>query len=591
MLPKLLMSWPWLVSGRINPWRWRLRRRSLAFLLGMGMMLGVAIAPAIAQSPSPVLPLDALSEPLPDWLDPSRRPTTVSPQVAWVQLDGRSLFQIATEDNTVATRAQEIERNLRSAARDFLTSDRDAPEIAIATNNGLPVVNVDQHYILTVTHLDAHLHQTTPADYAATLRDTIGDALQSARQERQPQALLRQTQQAIALGAGVILLSLVLRYVGNHWQRSATARRPSTAPTASDPAATQLTEQRDRNWRALQKLLVQMGQVVIWGGGLFWMARLFPQTRGVPVWISQSTAIYLQSAGILLGTYVVLRLSFIAIDRTIAAVLLSTRIAQGRPESIQQRLQQRVHTVSSVAKSVTAIVVCTVGALLSLLQLGIDVGPLVAGAGLIGVALSLASQNLIRDAINGFLILVEDQYAVGDVIQVGEVLGKVETMTLRITQLRDPEERLITIPNSEVRVVSNLSSHHSQADLKIPVAYNSDIDQALHWVRQVCWELAVDPHWSSVILSTPLILGVDEFTHTGVVIRVWIRTLPLKQWDVAREYRRRIKVAFDRAGIELVRSRHTVWLDSDASLGLAELGDRPTSDHGAIANPEVPTSG
>ena len=266
---------------------------------------------------------------------------------------------------------------------------------------------------------------------------------------------------------------------------------------------------------------------------------------------------YLAFVVILVFTYISIRLSYILIARSLAAFVESAELI---PRRSTQRLQQRVSTISSVTKSMSTILLSIAGIFLALVSLGVNIAPLLAGAGLIGVAISLASQNLIKDAINGFLILVEDQYAVGDVIAVGNVTGFVENITLRITQLRDTEQRLITIPNSEIKIVSNLSSRHAQADIKIPFSYGVDIDEALRLVERVGDALAGDPDWQEFILEKPQILGLDEFSNRGTIVRIWIKTQPLKQWDVGREFRRRLKRACDRAKMPIALDRQEIWL-------------------------------
>ena len=231
------------------------------------------------------------------------------------------------------------------------------------------------------------------------------------------------------------------------------------------------------------------------------------------------------------------------------------------PET-SERLQLRVSTISGVAKSIVTFLWLGVGILLGLTALGIDIIPLLAGVSLIGVALSLASQSLIKDAINGFLIIMEDQYALGDVLTVGDVGRLVENLNLRITQVRDAEGRLITIPNSEVKIVANLSSRWSRADLNIPVAYQTDIDQALKLIETVGLDMDKDAVWEHQIIEPPDVLGIENFGERGLIIRVWIKTQPLKQWVVAREYRRRLKVAFDKAGISIPIPQQSVWLNS-----------------------------
>ncbi|MEQ8957508.1 MAG: mechanosensitive ion channel family protein, partial [Coleofasciculus sp. C2-GNP5-27] len=285
---------------------------------------------------------------------------------------------------------------------------------------------------------------------------------------------------------------------------------------------------------------------------------LFPYTRPLQVLILASFRIPIRVGIVGLGTYVFIRLSYALTDRFSSAIARNHLLT---PESAQ-RAQLRVSTVSGVTKNIITLSLSSIGFLVALVAIGIDIGPLLAAFGIIGLGLSLASQNLIKDAINGFFILLEDQYAVGDVIGVGDVGGFVEKINLRITQLRDAEGRLITVPNSEIRIVANLSSNWSRADLNIPVTYQADVDKALELVRQVAHEMIMTQLWRERILDEPDILGVDNFGDRGFIIRVWIKTQPLKQWEVAREFRRRLKAAFDQAGILLSVPQQALWFNN-----------------------------
>jgi small conductance mechanosensitive channel len=264
-----------------------------------------------------------------------------------------------------------------------------------------------------------------------------------------------------------------------------------------------------------------------------------------------------------LGTYVVIRLSYALIARfnsALASNYLPTQEAN-------RRLQLRIKTISGVGRGVVTISWIGVGILVAFWVSEVNIAPLLAGLGIVSVALSLAAQNLIRDAINGFLIILEDQYAVGDYIKVGEVGGMVEKINLRITQLRDAEGKLITIPNSEIKIVANFSSNWARADLYIPVAYQTDVNKALELIGRVAEEMSQDSLWREHILESPQVLGVDNFGERGVMIRVWIKTEPLKQWSVSREFRRRIKVAFDEAGIPIPLPQQQVWFkDSESTF-------------------------
>ncbi len=167
------------------------------------------------------------------------------------------------------------------------------------------------------------------------------------------------------------------------------------------------------------------------------------------------------------------------------------------------------------------------------------------------LALSFAAQNLMRDFLNGFLILAEDHYALGDEVQIGDAGGVVERLNLRITQLRTADGRLITIPNHQVNVVENSTRLWSRVDFRITMAYATDVDRALAVVTEAANEMSRDPKWRRVILAAPDVLGVEDLSHAGIVIRVQLETLPFKKDQAAREFRRRLKIALDRARITL----------------------------------------
>jgi small conductance mechanosensitive channel len=316
--------------------------------------------------------------------------------------------------------------------------------------------------------------------------------------------------------------------------------------------------------------LFQLTPTGIWGGGSFFILGLFPYTRPFQIGILTAAQFPLRLGFVLLGTYVAIRFTYALIDRFTSTLISSGALLT--PES-SERLQLRVSTFSGVTKSIATGICVGVGILLALVSLGIDIVPLLAGASLVGVAVSLASQNLIKDAINGFLIILEDQYALGDVISVGDVGGLVENLNLRMTQVRDSEGRLITIPNGEIKVVANLSSRWSRADLTIPIAYQADTEEALKLIETVAFEMNQESHWQRQILEPPQVLGIDQFGDRGLIIRVWFKTQPLKQWDVAREFRRRLKVALDKAGISISVPQQAIWVNDEQSLNFQSNGN------------------
>ena len=575
----------------------RRRRLVMCFtcgILGSIVLNASVIAPTLAKPTQPAnlqqsLPIPGLNsldlpgidhflsayQPTRDRNNPQRQVYT-----DWITLDGRRLFQVtASSREELAKRINEVQSNLEKISEAYFASDSEELEVRsqrqtitdanspTGVSQTPPAISINQQYLFTPTDLDAEIQgETSVQNLARKLVPIIKQDLIAAKQERKPPVLLRRS----AIAAGIFVGMVVASWGIRRWRDRLNRRIPPPATTPSDPSesvTTQLTQQQQNNLREVRRRLFQLSQTGVWVGGTLVILGLFPYTRFIPVWILALLQIPIIRIPVVvglvsIGTYVATRASYVLIDRFTHA--LANNALLGAQDYV--RLQLRVMTISGVAKSVTTISVVALGLLLALSTLGVDLVPVLAGAGLLGVAISLASQSLIKDAINGFLIIVEDQYAVGDVINVGNFGGLVENLNLRITQLRDAEGRLITIPNSEIKIVANLSSRWSRADLSIPVAYDADLDQALYLIDEVGVEMDRDPQWRDQILERPEVLGVDNFGDRGLIIRVWIKTQPLKQWDVAREYRRRLKKAFDRADIAIPVPQQAVWVQTPHTL-------------------------
>ncbi|WP_374939416.1 mechanosensitive ion channel family protein [Tolypothrix sp. FACHB-123] len=486
----------------------------------------------------------------------------------WIYLDGRRLFQIAATRANFPERSQNIQQNLNEISQNYLRSSAQTINVQVENTNNVPVITINGQYLMTVTSEDAKLREEDATLSANQIADTLQEALQRAKQERNTQFIIDQAKIAAAIALAMIAASWGVY----RWQR----RSQKNAIHLSLPASretqqitTQLNQQQYRHLDEVKKRLFQLAQAGIWGGGTFTILGLFPYTRILQLGILSAAQIPLRLGIVALGTYVVIRFSYALIDRFTSTLINSGALFNS---DTSERLQLRVSTFSGVTKSIATITCVIVGFFLALVALGIDVVPLLAGASLVGVAVSLASQNLIKDAINGFLIILEDQYALGDVINVGTVGGLVENLNLRMTQVRDSEGRLITIPNSEIKIVANLSSRWSRADLTIPVDYQADVDEVLKLISTVALDMDQDPLWQHQIVETPKVLGVDNFGDRGLIIRVWIKTQPLKQWDVAREYRRRLKIAFDEAGIIIPVPQQAIWINDVQLQQLQENG-------------------
>lgn len=196
---------------------------------------------------------------------------------------------------------------------------------------------------------------------------------------------------------------------------------------------------------------------------------------------------------------------------------------------------------------------------LMLESVGFSVAPLIAGAGIIGLAFGFGGQYLIRDLINGLFILLEGQYSIDDVVKIGDQSGLVENVNLRITTLRDLEGRVIVIPNGEVKTVINYTKDFAYALLDIGVAYKENIDRVIDIIKETGADMRKDAYFNRIILEDLEMLGVDDFGDSQVTIKFRIKTLPIKQWEVAREFRRRIKNRFDELGIEIPFPHRTVY--------------------------------
>jgi moderate conductance mechanosensitive channel len=211
---------------------------------------------------------------------------------------------------------------------------------------------------------------------------------------------------------------------------------------------------------------------------------------------------------------------------------------------------QQLRTLSSVIYSVGLFAILFLAAMQILPQLGINMGPLLASAGVVGLAIGFGAQTLVRDFINGFFILVENQYDIGDTIKIAGVQGVVETMTLRRTVLRDDNGALHTVPSSEIKVVSNLTRDWTQLPLHISVAYGADSDRVIQLLNEIGEEVANDPQYGDKIVAKPEVPGIDKVSGGEVDYLMLVKTKPGAQFAVSRELRRRIKASFEKNKIE-----------------------------------------
>jgi moderate conductance mechanosensitive channel len=255
---------------------------------------------------------------------------------------------------------------------------------------------------------------------------------------------------------------------------------------------------------------------------------------------------------------------------------------------VNLRSAARAETLKTVLRSIASFVIWTFAALMVLGELNINLGPLIAGAGVAGVALGFGAQSLVRDFLSGIFMLIEDQYGVGDVIDVGEAVGVVETMTLRTTKLRSVDGAVWHVPNGEIRRVGNMSQQWSRALLDVEVAYSTDLTHAREVIARVCDVVYGEPEWRGVILEPPEIWGVERFGADAIAIRVVLKTKPGEQWRLQREVRARLKEAFDAEGIEIPFAQRTVWLRQEPPT--EERDGAPPAPEPEPASPPKPAA-
>jgi small-conductance mechanosensitive channel len=225
--------------------------------------------------------------------------------------------------------------------------------------------------------------------------------------------------------------------------------------------------------------------------------------------------------------------------------------------------KKRAHTLSSVIRNFLSVVILVIALMTIFGQLGIEIGPLLAAAGIVGLAIGFAGQSLVKDVINGFFILLWDQIRVGDVVQVAGRGGLVEKINLKMTVLRDLAGNVHFVPNGTIDVVSNMTKDYSRYVFEIGVAYREDLDEVMEVIKEVDKEVRKDLEYKENILEPLEIFGLDKFDDSAIVIKARIKTKPGKQWRVGREFNRRLKKKFDEKDIEIPFPHRTIYLGQD----------------------------
>ncbi len=266
---------------------------------------------------------------------------------------------------------------------------------------------------------------------------------------------------------------------------------------------------------------------------------------------------------IVIIAFVVIRVARIVINRSRDRIALKTKADVEKAK--------RTETLAGLFEKTIRAIVLTAASLMVLESLGINIGPLLAGAGVIGLAVGFGAQSLVKDVISGFFILLENHMNVGDVVGIAGKDGVIESINLRVTTLRDYSGNVHIIPNGQISVLTNMTKEFSRAVLEIGVAYKENVDEVMQLMKTVAAEMADDPDYSDRILRPMEMSGLDSFGDSSVNIKARIDTRPCEQWNVAREYRRRLKKAFDEKGIEIPFPHVTLYAGEGESKGVLKI--------------------
>ncbi|PSR17054.1 mechanosensitive ion channel protein MscS [filamentous cyanobacterium CCP3] len=503
-------------------------------------------------------------------------------EVTSVSLDGVALFDIASPvvfnrneavaEVPVEVRARQIETNLIQVVNRALnlvydddTVDSASLDVAIETIRDQPVLFAvgaglaEPRVLLTITDTDAQYNGVSQTELVERWQEVLREALRQAVSDRLPEARQRQIRKALWILLVAILLTLLLTGIWQvlGWRKSYLERKQTAQSGMAVPPDDEFPAQQLQYLFRYQITLEQRLQVVaflrwlmFWGIAFVWIAGvasglyIFPQTRSYAFGLF-SIPVLLLLTWFLTG--LLNRLANLAIERVAQAW---SKNELGDLDEMQRK-SMRLSTITGALKGLKTAVIYALATLLVLQTLRIAPASLLAFGAVTALAISFAAQSLVKDVVNGFLILLEDQYAIGDLVTTGTTTGIVENLNLRITQIRGEDGRLVTLPNSLIAQVENLSRSWSRANICIDVAYGTDVDDALRVVHETAHAMADDPEWGYAILNPVEMLGIDAMTHAGLTIMLWIRTRPLKQFLVAREFRRRLRIAFDNANIAI----------------------------------------
>jgi small conductance mechanosensitive channel len=483
---------------------------------------------------------------------------------------------------------------------DRTANAKQLPTVTVTTLNNRPIIQISDDQssrplrLVTVTEPDSDWNGETLDDLAQEWQKIIQDEVVRFKQLTARDFIRARILQALQILLGLLAASMIiwfLRRILTHRQRIletryeqqlaevAEAEKVRKSPNAAqlEPLEGEEIEAREIADLRSHFLTVMQHQfsvkrrldldkflkwALLWLFILMWYIGVARIVSTVPFLMRWSLYVWATPLALLViwfGISLAIRISKSLIDRFLHSWTVNPLLSLGEA----QRVALRTTTITQALKGLITFVFVIVGIIWTLDLFNVPTSTILAGGAVIGLAISFGSQSLIKDLVNGCLILIEDQFAIGDVIEIGGKSGLVENLNLRVTQLRSGEGKLITIPNSTITDVSNLTRLWSRIDFSIVVAYDNDPVKVLNILRQVSEQLYSEPVWRDRLPELPDVLGIDDLSHTGMLVRVWIKTAPMEQWSVGREFRLRVRQAFEANHIQIGRPQ---WVTYQTSL-------------------------
>ncbi len=263
------------------------------------------------------------------------------------------------------------------------------------------------------------------------------------------------------------------------------------------------------------------------------------------------------------GIQIILTLILVIIGLKLARGLSKKLVASVTKHQDDIEVQKRTETLGSVIRHILTILILIVGAMMIMKELGIEIGPVLAAAGIVGLAVGFGAQNLVQDVISGFFILLEDQIRVGDVVKIAGQGGLVEKVNLRMTVIRDLWGNVHYVRNGNIDIITNLTKEYSRYVFEIGVAYRENIDTVMDVLKKIDEELRDDPAFKDDILEPIEIFGLDQFGDSAIIIKARYKTKTMQQWRIGREFNRRMKITFDELDIEIPFPHRTIYMGQD----------------------------